>query len=98
MCVCSLRYPAFNANASYCHRYYVWGYSIFPHYLINGTTFEKKGIEHKKCFDFLLILPETFLILRIIERDMIKKYIELHVKYLLFLSDFNELEISCEIF
>ena len=45
-----------------------------------------------------IILSEIFLILRIIERDMIKKYIDLHVKYLLFLPDFNELEISCEIF
>jgi hypothetical protein len=28
-------------------------YSIFPHYLINGTILEKKVIEHKMCFDFL---------------------------------------------
>jgi hypothetical protein len=63
------------------------------------TRFSKKnGIEHKKCFDFLLILSATSLILRIIERDMIKNYIDLHVKYLLFLSDFNELEIPCEVF
>jgi len=59
---------------------------------------KKKVIEHKKCFDFLLILSETFLILRIIERDMIKKYNDIHVKYLLFLLDFNEPEISYEIF
>ena len=27
---------------------------IFPHYLINGTIFEKKNFtEHKMCFDFL---------------------------------------------
>jgi len=24
-------------------------HNIFPHYLINGTIFEKKGIEHKIC-------------------------------------------------
>ena len=28
-------------------------YNIFPHYLINGTIFGKKVIEHKMCFDFL---------------------------------------------
>ena len=36
------------------------------------------------------ILSETFLILRRKERDMTKMYIGLHVKYQLFLSDFNE--------
>jgi len=34
-------------------------------------------------------LSETFLILRVTERDMVKMYSELHVKYPLFLSDFN---------
>jgi hypothetical protein len=38
----------------------------------------------------LQILSETFLILGRTERDMIKMYIGLHVKYPLFLSDFNE--------
>ena len=33
---------------------------------------------------------ETFLFLRTTEGDMIKKYIGLHIKYPLFLSDFNE--------
>jgi len=33
---------------------------------------------------------QIFLILRRNERDMIKTYIGLHVKYHLFLSDFNE--------
>jgi len=28
-------------------------YNIFPHYLINGTIFEKIIIEHKMCFDLL---------------------------------------------
>ena len=43
------------------------------------------------CFDFLLQLSsETFLIIRSTERDMVKKkYIGLHVKYRLFLSDFD---------
>jgi hypothetical protein len=43
------------------------------------------------CFDFLYnILSETFLILRITERDIIKMYIDLHVQSSLFLYCFNE--------
>jgi hypothetical protein len=36
------------------------------------------------------LLPETFLILRRNEREVIKMYIGLHVNYASFLSDFNE--------
>jgi len=38
----------------------------------------------------LELLSETFLIPKRTERDMIKKLIGLHVKYRLFLSDFNK--------
>ena len=48
MCVCSLRYPASNAHAPYCRLWPAPLYSIFRHYLINGTIFEKV-IEHKMC-------------------------------------------------
>ena len=41
----------------------------------------------------LQLLSETFLILSRNERDMIKMCIGLHVKYSLFLSDFNETRI-----
>jgi len=41
-------------------------------------------------FIFSTCLSETYLILRITERDMIKKYIGPHVKYPLLLSDFKE--------
>ena len=50
-------------------------YSIFPHYLIKGTIFEKNKVtEHKTCvFWFSLrLLSETFFILRRTERDVIK--------------------------
>ena len=49
---------------------------------------------NKKCVLWfsLQLLSETFLILRRTERDMIKIYIGLHVKYRLFLSDFSEIE------
>jgi len=49
---------------------------------------QKKIIEHKMFVFSLQLLPEIFL-LRRIEPDMIKMYIGLHVKYQLFLSDFE---------
>jgi hypothetical protein len=52
----------------------------------------KKLLNTNVCFDFLYkVFLKYFFILRRNERDIIKKmYICLHVKYLLFLSDFNE--------
>ena len=47
--VCSLRFPARNAHAPYCPLCSAMLYNIFPHYLINGTIFGKKVIEHKMC-------------------------------------------------
>ena len=53
--------------------------------------FRRKKLLKTKCvFWFTLhLLPGTFLIPRKIERNMTKIYIGLHVKYPLFLSDFN---------
>ena len=39
--VCSVRYPALNAHALYCHLWPASRYNIFPHYLINGAIFER---------------------------------------------------------
>jgi hypothetical protein len=60
--------------------------SYFLQYLINGTIFWKKLLNIKMG---VLILRETFLILRRNVRDSIM-YIGLRVKCPLFLSDFNE--------
>jgi hypothetical protein len=49
LCVCSLRYPAYNAHAPYCRLWPAWLYYIFPLYLINGTILDKKVIEYKMC-------------------------------------------------
>jgi len=47
-------------------------YNIFPHYLINGTIFEKKLLKTKCVFWISLqLLSVTFLILRRNERDVI---------------------------
>ena len=55
VCVCSLSYPACNAHAPYCHLWPPRLYYIFPHYLINGTIFEKKNaIEHKMCVSIFI--------------------------------------------
>ena len=74
MCVCSLRYPACTAHAPYFHMWLVLFCNIVPHYLTNGTIFEKTNIEPKMCFDFLLqLMFETFLILRRMKRHIIIK-------------------------
>ena len=92
VCICSLTYPACNAHAPYCHLWSAPLYNIFPHYVKKRKDFRKRKLLNTKCvFWFSLqLLPETFLILSRIERDMIKICISIHVKYLLFLSDFNE--------
>jgi len=91
VCICSLSYPACNAHDPYCHLWHDSLYNIFPHYFINSTIFEKQLLNTKYVFWFSLqILSETFFILKRNERDMIKMYIGLHVKYPLFLFSFNE--------
>jgi len=65
-CACfrSLRYPACNAHAPYCHLWPDWLYYILPQHLTNGKIFEKKKqnkkqavIEHKMR---ALIFSTTF--------------------------------------
>jgi hypothetical protein len=73
VCVCSLRYPACNARAPYCYMWPVRLDSMFPHNLINGTSYEKNIIEHKM---WVLVLStmfclKYFLILRGIQRQTI---------------------------
>jgi hypothetical protein len=64
-------YPACNARAPYCQLWLARLCHFFPHYLIDGTIFGQKFLEHKTrvCF-FSTIFSETFLILRIIRRDI----------------------------
>jgi len=65
----------------YCHLWSVRLCHIFPHYLTNGTIFKggRRGVfEHKTCvLIFSILFSETFLVLRIIERDIainVQKY------------------------
>ena len=72
--ICSLRYPACNAHAPYCHLWPAPLYNISPHYLINGMIFGGGSYWHIKCvFQVSLQLSsETFFILRRIKWDIIK--------------------------
>ena len=45
VCVCSLRYPACNAHAPYCHLWPAPHYNIFPHYPINEKRFLNCGFS-----------------------------------------------------
>jgi len=74
VCICSLMYPACNALVPYFHLWPAPLHNIFSHYLINGTILGGKNLRNSKCvFWFSLqLLPETFLIRRKNERDMIK--------------------------
>jgi hypothetical protein len=56
VCVCSLRHPACNAHAPYCHLWSTALYNIFPRFLINGTIFEKKVTEYKMSVLMLLTI------------------------------------------
>ena len=72
---------------------------FFPHYLINGTIFEKKLLNTRCVFWFSLqLLSETFLILRRSKRDMIKNVYRSSCKVLLlFWSEFNGTKFSRQI-
>ena len=75
MCLCGLSYPACKEYASYCS--FSCGLSdctaffFFAHY--NRQGFWKKVIEHKMCVLIIrTTVSEKFLILRIIQRNIIK--------------------------
>jgi hypothetical protein len=71
-----------------------WLYHTFSRGLISGTFFWIKLLNVKYEFWFSVqILPESFLILRRIEWNVIKMYINRHVNYPLLKSDFNETRI-----
>ena len=56
VCVYSLRNLACNAHAPYCHLWPARLCNIFPHYVANGTIFEKQ-LLNTKC---VLIFSSTF--------------------------------------
>jgi len=56
MCICSLRYPPYNADAPYYHAWRAWLYNIFFTLSHDGKILEKI-IEHKM---WVLIFSTTF--------------------------------------
>ena len=49
----------------------VWSYYIFPHYIIHGSIFGEKFIEHQLCVAiFSTNLSEKCFILTIIQQDI----------------------------
>jgi len=90
VCVCSLG----THHAMRMRHIAICGLSDCTIFLVftNTPRFSKKEVtERKICVVvFLELLSETSLIVRRNERDVIKRYIGLHVKYPLFLSHFNE--------
>jgi hypothetical protein len=53
VCVCSLRYPAWNAHAPFCNMWPVWLYNSF-HIISQTARFSKKTYwKQNVCFDFV---------------------------------------------
>jgi len=71
VCVCSLRYRAWNAHAPYCHLWPVRLYHISPNYLINGMIFGKKKFNIQCVFWTSLHLSAACFIRRTIQRNII---------------------------
>jgi len=66
-------------------------YNIFPLHFTNDTILEKKFLNTKCVFRVpLQLLPETFFLLRTEPEIRTRMYIDLPVKYPLFLLDINE--------
>jgi hypothetical protein len=87
VCVCSLRYPACNADARYRHLWPVSFYHIFVLLSRTRHDFRKQFNGHKMCVLYKLCL--TFLTVGIKECDIINAQ-TYSVQCPLHLSDFNQ--------
>ena len=88
MYIWSLSCAACNAHPPYCYLWPAPHYKIFPRYLTKGTI--KKNIEYKMC---VLVFSTNFvrnISRRELREILLKMCICLHVKYPLYLSNFNE--------
>ena len=78
----SVSYPKCKEHSYYFVTRGLFGLTYFSALSHKRHDFQgEKVIDRKICFDFLHNLPETFLILRRTDRDMIKISFGLHVQY-----------------
>ena len=83
----------------YCHLWPLRLHHISPHYLINGTILGKRFSKIKCVSWFLLQLClKHFLFQEEFSEVLLQKYMGLHVKYPLFLSDCNEIWTCSTVF
>ena len=75
----------------YCHLWSVWPYHIFPYYLITARFFWKRLLNIKCVFwCSIQLLFEKNSFQEESSKIWSQKYISVHVKYPLFLWQFNE--------
>ena len=90
VCICSLRYPACNAHASYCHLWPDPLYNTF-HLISHAHNYRKKNLLQTKC---VLIFSTNFIWNIFHSRQNWARYDKnvylSSCKVPLFLSDFNE--------
>jgi hypothetical protein len=74
VCVCSLSYPACSAHVPFCHLWPVWLYNKIVFTLSHKRHDIRKMLLSIKCVSWLslYLFSETALILKRIERDVIK--------------------------
>jgi len=100
VCICSLRYPSCNAHAPYCHLWPVQLHRIFPHYILNGVIFERRKATNTiyVLWFSLQLLSEICIIVRRIQRDMVRNVYWSPCKALVILVEFNEIWIFWTVF
>jgi hypothetical protein len=81
---CKLRAPFLSSSVA-CLA--VLHLSMLSH---NWQVFSITIVEYKMCLISSIVSVETFRILGIITRDIMINFVVRHVKYQLFLSEFNE--------
>ena len=99
VCICSRRHPAWKVHAPFYYLLSALLYNIFPHYLINGTIFEKKKLLNTQPVfrSSLQIYLKHFTFSKELNEILSEMYIVLRAKYPLFYPILMKLEFSRQI-